>query len=167
MKQKKVYLMVGIPGSGKSTWIKSQLEKTGGAWISRDEVRFSMVKENEEYFSKENDVFAQWIKNINIAIKDESIENIYVDATHISEASRNKTLLRLNLSNADVVPVVMATPLDLCIERNAQRSGRSCVPVSVIENMYKSFCSYPVHKDLAWKYKEILYIIEREVKNNG
>lgn len=165
MKLKKVYLMVGIPGSGKSTWIKSQLEKTGGAWISRDEVRFSMIKENEEYFSRENDVFAQWIKNINTAIKDASIENIYVDATHISEASRNKTLLRLNLSNVKVIPVVMATPLDVCLERNNMRSGRECVPDEVINNMYRSFKNNPVNKDICWKYKEIWYIIERSEKN--
>lgn len=158
--------MVGVPGSGKSTWIKSQLEKTGGAWISRDEVRFSMVKENEEYFSKENDVFAQWIKNINIALKDENINEIYVDATHISEASRNKTLLRLNLNNADVIPVVMATPLEVCLERNGFRSGRECVPNNVIRNMYHSFKNSPVNNDIMMDYKEIIYVIERGEKNN-
>ena len=64
MKLKKVWLMCGIPGSGKSTWIKKRLMENGGIWISRDEVRFSMVKEDEDYFSKECEVFDKFISNI-------------------------------------------------------------------------------------------------------
>ena len=64
MKLKKVWLMCGIPGSGKSTWAKKRLMENGGIWISRDEVRFSMVKEDEDYFSKECEVFDKFIANI-------------------------------------------------------------------------------------------------------
>jgi predicted kinase len=42
-----LYLMCGIPGSGKSTWIK-QNKIESDAVISRDVVRFSLVKEHEE-----------------------------------------------------------------------------------------------------------------------
>ena len=39
--------MVGIPGSGKSTYAKKNFPD---AWyISRDEIRFDLVAENEEY----------------------------------------------------------------------------------------------------------------------
>ena len=153
--------MVGVPGSGKTTWIKNQLAEKGGAWCSRDEVRFSMLKENDEYFSKEKDVFAAWIKNINEAIRDENVTDIYVDATHISEASRNKTLLRLDVKNVEVIPVVMATPLEVCLKRNAKRTGRACVPNNVIEEMYQSYLDKPVKDDLCFKYKTIYYIVER------
>ena len=49
MKQKKVYLTVGIPASGKSTFIRNRINQYGGVCISRDEVRFSMLKDGEEY----------------------------------------------------------------------------------------------------------------------
>lgn len=58
---KKIYLLCGIPGSGKSTWAKNHLDDNS-IWISRDLIRFSMVSEEEEYFSKEKEVFKEFIK---------------------------------------------------------------------------------------------------------
>ena len=63
MSNTNLWIMVGIPGSGKSYFAKNIL-MTDDSWqyISRDEVRFSMVKENEPYFSKEYNVFEILIK---------------------------------------------------------------------------------------------------------
>ncbi len=100
-----------------------------------------MVKPDEDYFSKEDDVFHEWIRQIQAAIDNvEGPDNIYVDATHISEKSRNKTLNHLNL-NEDIklFAVYMKTSLEDCLARNANRSGRECVPKSVIRNMRQSF----------------------------
>ena len=51
---KKVWLMCGIPASGKSTWAREHQEMFGGVIVSRDEIRFSIVKDDEEYFSHED-----------------------------------------------------------------------------------------------------------------
>ena len=45
MKKKKVYLLSGPPASGKSTWIREHMTPHS-EWISRDKVRFSIVKED-------------------------------------------------------------------------------------------------------------------------
>lgn len=60
----KLHIVMGIPGSGKSTWIENHLYESS-VRISRDEVRFSMVSEEEEYFSKEKAVFKEFIYRIN------------------------------------------------------------------------------------------------------
>ena len=132
-----LYLMCGVPGCGKSTWInKNKIDSD--IVVSRDVVRFSLVKENEDYFSKENLVFNTFIEQINEAI-DNKANTIYVDATHINETSRNKVLDRLHLSDeVKVIPVFIKEKLETCLQRNSLREGRANVPEKAIIRMYNS-----------------------------
>lgn len=138
MKQKKVFLMCGVPGSGKSTWIQKQGD---GVWCSRDAVRFALLKDGEDYFAHEDDVFEAWIKEIQNAINDENgSENIFIDATHLNEKARKKVTTRLIFNIDDEkIAVNFIVPIETCIERNEQRSGRALVPRSVIRRMFHSF----------------------------
>jgi adenylate kinase len=87
MKHKKVWLLSGVPGSGKTTWVKKQIAEKGGVHCSRDEIRFSLLKEDEDYFAHEDEVVALWLEKVTNAINDPEVENIYVDATHLTENS--------------------------------------------------------------------------------
>ena len=132
--------MSGLPGSGKSTWVKQQIAKKGGFWASRDAVRFSMVREDELYFERENEVFNTWIAQICEALSNPMIEDIYIDATHLNDRSREKTLSRLPKENIKkITNVVFLVPIETCLERNAKRTGREVVPEDVIRNMKKTF----------------------------
>ena len=132
--------MSGLPGSGKSTWVKKQLNNKGGFWASRDAMRFSMVREDEPYFERENEVFNAWITQICEALANPLIEDIYIDATHLNDRSREKTLSRLPKENINkITNVVFLVPIETCLERNAQRVGREVVPEDVVRNMQKSF----------------------------
>ena len=157
MKQKNLWLLVGIPGSGKSTWALEQLNALPaehGHWISRDMIRFGLVKEGEEYFSKEKEVFNLFVRAVQADIDSDFVTDIYVDATHINEASREKLLRRLkNLENVNLNAIVFDIPLEVCLERNAQRTGRACVPETAIRNMYNNF-SHPYFD--ARKYDKII-----------
>lgn len=140
MKQKNLWLLVGLPGSGKSTCVKNALEHgKNSIWVSRDEVRFSLVKEDEEYFSRENEVFYTFIQRAQTALNSPNIDNVYIDATHLNEKSRRKTLNALTIPDHTIVNAVfMNTNIDTCIERNNLRQGREKVPESVIHNMAKT-----------------------------
>lgn len=132
--------MSGIPGSGKSTWVKQQIAEKGGFWASRDAVRFSMVREDEPYFEHETEVFNAWIAQICEALSNPMIEDIYIDATHLNDRSREKTLSRLPKENIDkITNVVFLVPIETCLERNIKRTGREVVPEEAIRNMQKSF----------------------------
>lgn len=142
MKQKKVFLLSGPPASGKSTWVRSRLTK-GSEWISRDNVRFSIVKEDEEYFSHEDEVFDTFIAYINQSLKDPDIHTIYIDATHLNKRARHKVLSRIRKRNiSELNCVCFCVPPSVCQERNTLREGRARVPAAAIENMFKSY-TYP------------------------
>ena len=142
MKEKTLWIMVGIPGSGKTWFAKNKLMK-GCDWeyISRDEVRFSMVKDEEEYFSHETAVFNAFIGKITFALLYGN-DNIIADATHLNWGSRCKLLKALekyiSLEEVDVIPVVIEAKLEDSLKRNKLRNGRARVPEEAICRMYAS-----------------------------
>ena len=139
MKQKKVFLMSGPPASGKSSWIRSKL-LPGSEWISRDKVRFAIVSEDEDYFAHEDEVFDTFIDYINRCLDDDVTDTIFIDATHLNEKSRHKTLSRVNKEKiTQLNSVCFTTPLTECLVRNSWRVGREVVPDSVIRNMFNSY----------------------------
>lgn len=139
MKHKKVWLLSGVPGSGKTTWVKEQIAEKGGVHCSRDEIRFSLLKEGEDYFAHENEVVALWLEKVTNAINDPEVENIYVDATHLTEKARAKVLGELPKGDYFVTTVFFDVPLETCIERNDNRTGRAFVPRSVIRRMHACY----------------------------
>ena len=137
MKQKILYLMSGPPGCGKSTWIQKQIDAKGGAWISRDAIRFEMLKEDEDYFAHEDEVVETFINSIQAAIDNPLGFDIYVDATHLNKTARNKVLNQLDLNEVNEINCVFfKIDSETCIERNEQRIGLARVPRSVIRRMW-------------------------------
>ena len=61
---KNFYVLCGIAGSGKSTWINNHLAAFKGYTkvVSRDDIRFMIDNVDEEYFSKEKQVFKKFIE---------------------------------------------------------------------------------------------------------
>lgn len=140
MKEQKLYIMSGCPGSGKSTYARNHLmDLPNTIYISRDEIRFGLIKENEAYFSKENIVYKEFIKAINKNLANG--KNVIVDATHLNHYSRLKLFNKLAYFPVDVETIIifMDTPLEECIRRNAKRAGtRSYVPPYELEKMFRN-----------------------------
>lgn len=161
MENKIVWMMVGAPGSGKS-WVAQHTLMRGLGWryISRDEVRFSIVKDEEEYFSHENKVYREFINRIKSALNEEGVFNVIADATHLNYASRRKLLRALGRSGGNgVIPVVIQNDVSEMIKNNEMRSGRSCVPHSVVYRM-NAQATDPATDPI--KYAGIMYIDNRQ-----
>lgn len=137
-----LYMLCGIPASGKSTWARKMLEKNRDwAYISRDEVRFTIIKEEDDYFSKEKQVFQKFVSQISSLLDNPEIPCVIADATHVNESSRSKLIHAINSCRKTKTPlkIVMVffdTPLEECLRRNAERKGRARVPDKVMEQMF-------------------------------
>ena len=157
MKQKRVFLTVGIPASGKSTFIRKQIKEKSGTYVSRDEVRFSIITDEDDYFGKENLVFDTFAKKVQNTIDDESgPEDVYVDATHISRGSRRKILNRLSFGNVkELVWLYFNVPAETALARNASRTGRSLVPETAILSMAENITKpKPNERTRVWTINE-------------
>ena len=159
---KQLFVLVGVPGTGKSTFIERKLLpelSLSTKVISRDKIRFQMVGIDEEYFSKEHQVFEQFIYEIKNSLKEN--ENTIVDATHLNCGSRTKLLRAIgkSLKDVNVYAIVILNDLETILEQNEQREGREYVPRSVIKRMYSQFENPTIEEG----FKEIMYYKNNEL----
>lgn len=153
----RLVLMMGAPGSGKSYWAE-HVCRPADKYISRDKIRFSMLKDGDDYFSKEKEVFKEFIKQIDEAIKT-GYDNVFADATHLNPNSRLKTLRALTSKPDEIAVVFLKTPLETCLARNSLREGRKFVPETSIKNMYHS-----IELPEAWEGIKTCFIVEQGKK---
>lgn len=152
----RLYVMCGAPGSGKTTWASTHLPHI--PYVSRDDIRFSLLKPGEDYFSHEKEVWNQFISKI--AHYANAGRDVCIDATHINIASRNKLYRSLESwlkVNYEIHWVVMDTCFSKCLKRNETREGLQQVPESAIRNMYDSM-STPTLQEANGKVKSVWLI---------
>ena len=140
-----LYVTIGAPGAGKSTWAKEILD---GVWVSRDEIRNEIVgldrAEQEgrkvNYFSKEDTVYSVFILAIQKNLSEG--KDVIADATHIDKKARDKLFRMLNAKGKlydEAIAVVFDVTPQTCIARNRLRKGWRRVPDHVINEMYSKF----------------------------
>lgn len=156
MKQKNLFVLCGTPGCGKSTWVKNRVEENGGVWVSRDVIRFGMLKEGEDYFAHENEVYDKFVQTIQEEL--DKGGDVYADATHLNEKGRIKLLDCLNLEDVKLIAVRFDVPLEVCLERNEMREGRARVPKSVVRRMWHSRTDPEF--DYKYKFDEIIAVTD-------
>lgn len=127
----------GVPGSGKTTKLKSF--PWNGIIVSRDDIRFNLIKNNtEDYFSKEDEVWEIFTS----IIKDnlENGINVIADATHLTPGSRRKLINAVGKSASVIMAMNFYCPLKVCLERNELRKGTAAyVPQEQIRKMYSKY----------------------------
>ena len=134
-----LFINVGVPGSGKSTFCRNHMYEF--PIVSRDTIRFSLLNDTDDYFSKEDKVYDIFIKTIANNLK--ANKSCVADATHLNEKARKKLVNALIKENCSIDSYQICflyfdIPLETCQHRNAKRIGREFVPEDVVRSMYKS-----------------------------
>lgn len=130
----KFFMMIGLVGSGKSEQAKKLAAKYDAEIFSSDALREEMFGDINH--QTDNDVlFKELHKRIRGCLT--YGKSAIYDACNISYKRRMEFLKSLNKIPCEKIAVLMATPYEVCLERNAQRERK--VPEYVIKRMYMNF----------------------------
>lgn len=129
-------MLIGIPGSGKSTWLKNN--SNDSIIVCPDQIRKELTKNISDQ-SKNNEVWKIAKERIIEEIKDS--QNVILDATNVNTQLRRKFMEDITDCNKiavlfRVTPEVAAERIQKDIENSVDRSK---VPEDVVYRMYGEY----------------------------
>ena len=131
-----LYVMCGVPGSGKTTHSKRMAEEHGLTRFSFDEMRCFRL--------------AEFMRPALKSLREG--KNVILDSTNLRVNVREKILQAVADIPCRKIAVYMDTPLDECIRRNANRECR--LQDFIIESTHRSL--QPPTLDEGWdEVKEV------------
>lgn len=138
----KAYILVGVPGSGKSTWIaQAPLDWTNTVIASTDNYVEKEAKRQEKTYTEVfKDVMPDAVKDMAKTVTDavQNKQDIVWDQTSTTAYTRAKKL-RMLPDDYEVIAVVFHTPpASVLMKRLASRPGKE-IPWEIVSNMIGKF----------------------------
>ena len=133
-----LYITVGLPGSGKSTYVKNFIKDKEIEYLSSDSLR-AVYGKSEEDQTVTPLVFGHIKRKVDEFLKDG--KNVLVDATSVNRKERSDYIKTAKKYGARVVAIVFKMDRLGLIERNKKRGeqGGREVPTFVIDKMLAKF----------------------------
>jgi predicted kinase len=139
---KKLIVLIGIPGSGKSTISSKLLERFGGKVVSSDGIRLELFGTEE---SQENPILV-WDTFYERAFESLCTNEITVlDATFARRRDRTRLFSMFPLDEVKTIGVYLNVPFSRAAIQNSRRTR--VVPNFVLESMYSSLQEFPPSKE--------------------
>jgi len=128
----KIIVNIGLPGCGKTTETRELMKTDGNLMrVNRDDIR--------------NMLFSRWkgrkeavVTNIEVQSIRSAIQHGYdvvIDDTNLNSGTRAKWQALANELEVALVEKSFDTPIETCVARDVQRTGRAHVGRGIIENM--------------------------------
>ena len=133
-----LYITVGLPGSGKSTYAKNFIKDKDIEYLSSDSLR-AVYGKSEEDQTVTPLVFGHIKRKVDEFLKDG--KNVMVDATSVNRKERSDYINTAKKYGAKVVAIVFKMDRQGLIDRNKKRGeqGGRVVPDWVIDKMLAKF----------------------------
>ena len=136
-RQPTVYVMCGVPASGKTYYAKNTLMNNilhHRVYISSDDIREEICGDAQDQ-TKNQEVFKLFYNRARKAVREGS--DVVLDATHLTRRSRQKCRERFKDLDCKFIVVQLTTPVGKAIRRNKNRDR--VVPSYAMDRMINSF----------------------------
>lgn len=166
---KYLIMFCGPAASGKTTEAKRMRDSMTAQgysveYVSRDDIRFSLVPENADYFCEEKKVLSKFLAAINNGLTHSDM--VICDATHLNRRSRGKILEEVKYrGETTLFCLYLTTPEEIAQQLNSKREGRVRVPENIIHQMYERY-EYPTSEELKTYRFARIEVFEKPWKEN-
>jgi predicted kinase len=109
---------IGLPASGKSTWLKAFATNTSAEYISSDDVR-AQLNGDAASQCRPREVWQTVYQRIEATLK--AGGNLVVDATNAKQSDRQRLVSFCRPLAKEVIGVWFVTPYAVCAVRNQRR----------------------------------------------
>lgn len=130
----KLFMMIGIPASGKTSLAEQIAKSEDAEIVSSDNIRKELYGD-ENIQGDSNEVFKIVENRIIDGLKNN--KNMIYDATNINYKRRMAFLQKIKKIKIEKIAIMVATPYEQCLIRNSQRKRQ--VPEEVMKRMYFNF----------------------------
>lgn len=146
MSKQRAYVLIGLPGSGKSTWTVKQMEKMnprGIGVVSRDAIRL-MLNGNYKYIEEQQDLITRIAIESSKAILDRG-NDLIIDQANINRETRKEVTDFLHAVDSDIEIWFVYLYVDetqSLVNRRVRGDSRGYAPgyhKNVIEKMKNKF----------------------------
>jgi predicted kinase len=123
----RIVVLVGLPGSGKSTYLK----RAGGGGLSSDAIRKLLADDETD-----QTIHAQVFQTLRYLLEQRiqlGRPVTYVDATNLTPDERRPYIDIARAYGCEIDAIFFDAPLEVCMQRNARRDR--VVPVDAMEKM--------------------------------
>lgn len=128
----KVIVGIGVPGCGKTTYLKPLARVQGMTYLNADDIREELTGDPANH-AREADVWRLMHERLEQALSE---KDVVVDATYTKRRDRRELIEHARAAGAtEIVGYWFDTPLVECLKRNQARER--VVPGPVIANMHR------------------------------
>jgi predicted kinase len=135
-----LYVLIGLPGSGKSHWAQANTDRIEAIVVGSDEVRTEFQASGKNPYDGDA-IFAEVERRTRAQLQAD--RSVILDATHYQRRYRTYAINLAHQLHVPCVAVWFDTPLDEVLQRNGWRTGdrfgEERVPDHIIREMAAHF----------------------------
>lgn len=153
---RKLILLAGLPGTGKSYYAQS-IKDENCHIISSDETRFAITHDYRVILDDMNVVYDKMIETANVLLTNNENITVVLDSTFLDDKRRNYFLDKIK--GADYIQLVMLKAnINTILARNHKRQEEKWVPKDVILSMMEKYKDPSSDNIYRYNFIKVVYV---------